>query len=110
MSARFVLQPSALPADGRMSANLEGLLHLAEKLSNDMEDARAPADDFADVCLRVEGRLFRCVRFPTPQLAGFFSRRLSSNYVNTCAIWTASKRKQAVVQPLQGLAGSSPIL
>ena len=85
MSARFVLQPSALPADDRMSANLEGLLHLAEKLSNDMEDARAPANDFADVCLRVEGRLFRCVRFPTPPLTGFSSQMSSSNCVNTHA-------------------------
>jgi len=66
---RFVLQPGALPEDVRLAADagrLRGWAAAAERRGRGrlpgVDSTRGEAaelDDFADVCLAVEGRLFR---------------------------------------------------
>ena len=64
---RFVLQPGALPEEARLAADTGRLRGWAVAAEQRGRGRRAGADpgeapeleDFADVCLTVEGRIFR---------------------------------------------------
>lgn len=57
LSARFLLQPGALPEHAKLSTCLEALRRRSSALA--AAGALEEEDDFADVVLCIEGRIFR---------------------------------------------------
>ncbi|CAH9054519.1 unnamed protein product [Cuscuta epithymum] len=73
---RFILQGLSLPEENRLSTALHRVLQTSlsnsKRMIDDSED-----DDLADVCVKVEGKVFRCHQVILASRSEYFKARLS---------------------------------
>ena len=78
-SCRFVLQPSALPPEARLAANLRRLWHRSERLARSRTACSSSEEDFADIALSAGVRTFRCEPLHARRRIDGFSRVTTSH-------------------------------
>lgn len=81
---RFILQGMSLPDQDRLPASLCRILQCSNAMSarqntdaDGQKEAREPGDDLADVCIRVDQKVFRCHQVILVSRSEYFKARLS---------------------------------
>ncbi|XP_047942332.1 BTB/POZ domain-containing protein At2g04740 isoform X1 [Salvia hispanica] len=72
---RFILQGISLPEEDRLPAALNRILQIS--LANSPRGQGIDTEDLADVCVRVEDKIFRCHRVILASRSEYFKARLS---------------------------------